>query len=204
MSLVVWLGKFSSTPPFFLPSSFNNTAHHSARSDRLMRIEASRNQSSSPPKMLKACSDCKMAFYCSDAHWEAVQHFHADEPCIDGHDGLTQCQMNKEIHADIAFANIMAGANAGNFKWAPERVKSWSSVNDISWEGEFSQELAQFFSIPVASVGPWIRSASDALSLPMTILWALENLKEDDAWTRKETLVVHVRRVSLFCLQTFI
>lgn len=207
MSLVVWLGKFLIYPPFFYFSSFNNTAFHSARSDRLMRIEASKNQSSSlPPKMLKACSDCKMTFYCSDAHWEAVQHFHIGEPCTDGHDGLTQCQMNKEIRADIAFANFMAGANAGNFKWAPERVKSsWSSVNDISWEGEFSQELAQFFSIPVASVGPWIRSASDALSLPMSILWALENLNEDDAWTRKETLVIHVRHsVSLFCLQTFI
>lgn len=155
-------------------------------------MEASRNQSSSP-NVLKACSDCKMAFYCSDAHWEAVQHFHAGEPCIDGHDGLSQCQVNQEIRADVAFANFMAGAKAGNFKWAPERVKSsWTSLNAVGWE-EFGQELAQFFSIPVTSVGPWIRGASEALSLPMTILWALENLNEGDAWTCQDTLVVHVR-----------
>lgn len=136
-----------------------------------------------------------MAFYCSDAHWEAVQHFHAGEPCIDGHDGLSQCQVNQEIRVDIAFANIMAGAEAGSFKWAPERVKSsWTSLNStIGWEDEYSQELAQFFSIPVTSVGPWIRGASEALSLPMSILWALENLNENDAWTRQDTLLIHVR-----------
>ena len=158
-----------------------------------MRMEASKNQSSSP-NILKACSDCKMTFYCSDEHWKAVQHLHAGKPCIDGHDGLSQCQVNQEIRADINFANIMAGAKAGNFKWAPERVKpSWTSLNDIGWEEEFGQELAQSFSIPLASVGPWIRGASEALSLPMSILWALENLNEDDAWTRQDTLVVHVR-----------
>ena len=158
-----------------------------------MRMEASRNQSSSP-NTLKSCSDCEMAFYCSDAHWEAVRHFHAGEPCVDGHDGLSQCQVNQEIRADISFGNLMAGAKAGNFKWAPERVKSsWTSLNTIGWEDEFGQELAQFFSIPVTSIGPWIRGASEALSLPMSILWALENLNDDDAWTRQDTLVVHVR-----------
>lgn len=135
-----------------------------------------------------------MAFYCSDAHWEAVQHFHAGEPCIDGHDGLSQCQVNQEIRADISFANFMAGAKAGKFKWAPERVKSsWTSLNGVGWEEEFGQELSETFSIPVTSLGPWIRGASEALSLPMSILWALENLNEDDAWTRQDTLVVHVR-----------
>ena len=161
-----------------------------------MRMEASRKKSSSSPNTLKACSDCKLAFYCSDAHWEAIKHFHAGEPCIDGHDGLTQCQVNQEIRADISFANFMAGAKAGNFKWAPERVKSsWTSLNGIGWEEEFGQELAEFFSIPITSIGPWIRGASEALSLPMSILWALENLNEDDAWTRQDTLVVHVRLV---------
>ena len=136
-----------------------------------------------------------MAFYCSDSHWEAVQHFHAGEPCIDGHDGLSQCQVNQEIRADISFGNFMAGAKAGSFKWAPERVKSsWTSLNAIGWEDEFGQELVQFFSIPEdINVGPFLRGASEALSLPMSILWALENLNEDDAWTRKDTLVVHVR-----------
>ena len=146
-----------------------------------------------------------MVFYCSDAHWEAVQHFHAGEACIDGHDGLTQCQVNQEVRADIVFANIMAGAKAGNFKWAPERVKSsWTSLAGIGWEQEFGQELAQFFSIPVTSVGPWIRAASEALSLPMSILWALENLKDNDAWTRQDTLVIHVRLDVYYYYYTFL
>jgi mitochondrial splicing suppressor protein 51 len=154
-------------------------------------MEAAMNQSS--PNTLKACSACNTAFYCSDAHWDAVRHFHDGEPCEDGHDGLSQCQVNQEIRADVIFANFMAGAKAGNFKWAPERVKSnWTSLKDINWEEEFGQELAQHFSIPVSSVGPWIRGASEGLSMPMSVLWALENLNEDDSWTHQDTLTIHV------------
>jgi splicing suppressor protein 51 len=71
----------------------------------------------------------------------------------------------------------------------------WTSLGGIAdWKGEFCEELAGFFSIPVSlSAGAWIRAASDGLSMPMTILWGLENLNTDDEWTRKHTLVVHVR-----------
>jgi mitochondrial splicing suppressor protein 51 len=167
--------------------------HRSARTDRLMRMETIVNQSSLSPNTLKACSACKMAFYCSDAHWEAVRQFHDGQPCEDGHDDLSQCQVNKEVRGDIFFANLMAGAKAGSFKWAPERVKpAWTSLRGINWVDEFGQELAEHFSIPVSAIGPWIRAASDGLSMPMSILWALENLNEDDAWTRKGTLTIHV------------
>jgi splicing suppressor protein 51 len=156
-------------------------------------MEASRDRSSSSPNTLKACPDCKTAFYCSNAHWDAVRHFHAGEPCEDGRNGLSQCQVNQEIRADVAFANFMVGAKAENFKWAPERVKAkWTSLKGINWEEEFGQELAQHFSILASSLGPFIRGASEGLSMPMSILWALENLNEDDSWTRQDTLIIHV------------
>lgn len=161
-----------------------------------MRIEATSEKSGSSStttaKTLKSCSDCRMAFYCSDSHWEAVQHMHAGEPCEDGHDGLSQCQLNQEVRVDIKFAVIM-GAKTDEFKWAPERVKpGWTSLQNISWEGEFGPDLAQQFHIPVSAVGSWIRAASKSLSMPMTALWALENINKDDAWTLQDTLTIHV------------
>jgi splicing suppressor protein 51 len=170
----------------------------SGRSDRLMRIEAASEESASSStatvKNLKSCPDCRMAFYCSDTHWSAVQHEHAGEPCEDSHEGLSQCQLNQEIRVDVNFANITAGAKAGEFHWAPERVKpAWTSLRNISWEDEFGPDLARQFRIPVSSVGSWIRAASKSLSMPMTALWALENLKKDDAWTHQDTLTIHVQ-----------
>lgn len=38
-----------------------------------------------------------------------------------------------------------------------------------------------------------VREASIGLSMPMSILWALENMNEGDEWTRRDTLTVHVR-----------
>ncbi|KAF8060173.1 hypothetical protein FPV67DRAFT_333871 [Lyophyllum atratum] len=157
-----------------------------ARTDRIMRMEGKDNT-------LKACHACKMAFYCSTPHWDAVQHKHAGEPCQDGHDGLTQCHINQEIRLDVAFGNVMLGANSGQFKWAPERVKpSWHSLKEANWESEFSSGLIKEFGISREAVGPFVRAASDGLSMPMTILHALETLNKDDAWTRKETLTIHL------------
>ncbi|GLB44346.1 putative zinc finger mynd domain-containing protein 17 [Lyophyllum shimeji] len=164
-----------------------------ARTDRVIRMEAVENGSTSTPNTLKACHACKMAFYCSDHHWDAVQHKHAGEPAEDGHDGLTQCHMNQEIRQDIAFASIMEAAKMGQFKWAPERVKpSWASLKDTNWEAEFASRLVQDFGISTEAAGPFLRASSEALSMPMTILWALENLNLDDSWTRKETLIIHL------------
>jgi hypothetical protein len=38
-----------------------------------------------------------------------------------------------------------------------------------------------------------ITAASDTLSMAMTILYGLGKLNDDDGWTRKQTLTVHVR-----------
>ncbi|KAF9468454.1 hypothetical protein BDZ94DRAFT_1246823 [Collybia nuda] len=178
------------------------------RSDRIMRIEAASEdaETTTTPKILKSCSDCKMAFYCSDSHWEAVQHKHAGEPSEDGRDGLSQCQLNQEIRVDVKFALIM-GSKADEFRWAPERVKSQSaSLKNTSWEDEFGSDLAQQFRIPISAAGSWIRAASKFLSMSMTILWALENLNQDDAWTRQDTLTIHILgayQIEIMNAQTF-
>ncbi|KAF5378487.1 hypothetical protein D9615_007134 [Tricholomella constricta] len=171
------------------------------RTDRVIRMEAAEKGSTSTPSTLTPCRACKMAFYCSPRHWDAVQHKHAGEPCEDGHDGLTQCHMNQEIRMDVAFANIMAppaaAAGRGEFSWAPERVKpSWvslkASASASNWQSAFGSGLVREFGISEDAVAPFLRAASNGLSMPMTILWALDLLNEDEAWTRKDTPTIHL------------
>lgn len=141
-----------------------------------------------------------MAFYCSIDHWEAGKHDHTREPCEDGHDGLTQCQMHQEIRADIGFSEVLVGLESpsGSFQWAPERVKpAWESLSGGSWWGEFEADLVRLLDFPRPAVPAILRAASDGLSMPMTILSALENLNRDDQWTRRNTLTIHVSPIAV-------
>ena len=166
----------------------------SGRSDLLLRLTAASQGSLQQPLSLQPCPDCLLSFYCCQAHWEAVKGYHHG---IHSHEGLSQCAMNTLCLGDARFAQVMGGANQGEFKWAPERTKPvWTSLKNIDWS-YFQEELN------VASTGlaePFLelmmRGATEGLSMPMTILWALENLNSDDAWTRKHTLNIHVSRGS--------
>ncbi|KAF8055228.1 hypothetical protein FPV67DRAFT_872407 [Lyophyllum atratum] len=162
------------------------------RTDRDIRTEAATTGSGSTPPTLKACQACKLAFYCCTRHWDAVQHKHAGEPCEDGHDGLTQCQMNQELRLDEGFATTQTEAQALS-RWAPARVlPRWMPLGATNWEAEYSSWLTLEFRLLGKAVAPFLQAASDALSMPMTILNALEILNPDDAWTRKETLTIHI------------
>lgn len=167
-------------------------------------MESEKKQSTAAPNTLKSCPGCGLAFYCSEHHWDVVKTIHAADPCEDGHDGLSQCQINQEIRADIAFAQIMDEAKAGEFHWAPERVKpAWTSLKNLSWEDEFGSDLAKQFRIPVSAVSPWMRAASNGLSMPMTILWALEHLNKDDSWTCQNKITIHVTSYFLRSLNCY-
>ncbi|KAG6844793.1 hypothetical protein H0H87_003722 [Tephrocybe sp. NHM501043] len=164
------------------------------RTERILRVEAaSLKGSTSAPVTLKACNACRMAFYCSQSHWDAVQHQHTEEACEDGHDDLPQCHMNQEILQDVAFASIMAKASPNEFSWAPERLKpSWESLKGTNWYTEYATGIAEVFGISGEASSTFVRAASLGLSMPMTILWALEHISPDNGWTCKEELTIHV------------
>ncbi|KAJ7839648.1 hypothetical protein B0H13DRAFT_2101891 [Mycena leptocephala] len=165
------------------------------RTDQLIRMEAAKNGTSDKPKQLVPCPQCNLSFCCSPAHWEAARALHHG-PCEDAHDGLSHCEMNREVRADIKFEEVMASAHdpSGQFMWASERLKPvWASLTGMSWEGEFGDLMRQSVGVPASRpMGPWIRAASDNLTMAMTILYGLEKLNDDDAWTRKHTLTVHI------------
>ncbi|KAH0579517.1 hypothetical protein H2248_002371 [Termitomyces sp. 'cryptogamus'] len=163
------------------------------RSDHMLRAEAANSQGSDPsPIYLKACCICNLAFYCSESHWDAVRHHHAEEACEDGHDGLTQCQMNIEVVQDIKLTKESTMNKSMGF-WALERIKSsWESLQNTSWEDEFLSEIAQKYGGSTETARSRVRFASVGLSMPMTILWALEHLNPDALWTQSETLTIHI------------
>jgi len=121
---------------------------------------------------------------------------HQNEPCQDGRDGLSQCAMNKFCVEDVRFSEFMAGANRGEFQWAPERtLPEFKKLRSAGWNEEFMPNVARDFG-RIPSMTPLLdcvlRGATESLSMPMTILFALENLHSNDSWTKMDTLDIHV------------
>ncbi|KAJ7474413.1 hypothetical protein B0H11DRAFT_2035296 [Mycena galericulata] len=164
------------------------------RTDQLIRMEdAAKGMTAQNSRRLIPCPQCNVSFYCSQAHLDIARTLHHG-PCDDapqGHEGLSQCEMHREEDAHTKFE--AAHPSSRRFKWSPPRVQdAWTSVAGSSWEGEFDVWMDQSFlvSTPVA---PWIRAASDDLSMIMTILYGLEKLNGSDVeWTRKHTLTIHI------------
>lgn len=168
----------------------------SGRSDAIFRIEASLRKREPQSSGLKPCPDCLFSSYCCEEHWDAVKEKHKQAPCRDGRDNLSQCDMNKLYVEDIRFATVMSGANAGEFKWAPERtLRAWKSLRGVGWS-DFVNDVEKRFG-GLDGIRPMmaalLRGTTEGLSMPMTILWALENMNSDDEWTKKKTLNIHVR-----------
>jgi hypothetical protein len=134
--------------------------------------------------------------------------------------------MNQQLRTDVNLRNALLSPNAPSepdapqgaeglpFRWAPERtLAQWRSVSPsdsdgeeaaTAWEKEFGEDLKAFIGLPDdRSVWPFLRSASDALCMPMTILWALEKLNDGEEWTRQQTLTVHVSTGLNFTVASF-
>ena len=160
---------------------------HSGRSETVLRIQASLRGATTPPTLLQPCPDCQLTFYCSEAHKNLMIHEHQSSTDFGGQ---SQCALNQITFQDTKFAHLMSGANRGEFKWAPERTKpTWTSLKGLDWN-DFRADVE--LSWPPEIRAQVLRSATEGLSMPMTILWALENLNDNDSWTRKEILNIQV------------
>ncbi|KAF7378239.1 MYND-type domain-containing protein [Mycena sanguinolenta] len=166
------------------------------RTDMAMQMEANVQGKGTVPQRLTPCKHCELSFFCL-AHHAAAHELHCG-PCEDLHDDLSQCQMNKLIREHESF-KVMAKEcslldNNQKLRWVPARVhSSWISLDGLSWEGEFIGELWNSFNMLVPlSITPLLAAVSDIYTMPMTILCGLSKLNDDDLWTRKQTLTVHV------------
>ncbi|KAJ7064326.1 hypothetical protein C8F01DRAFT_1130998 [Mycena amicta] len=190
------------------------------RTDQLIRVvfaaksRASGGASSSQnskPRQLIPCPECNASFCCSQEHWAAARALHI-APCPDSpdqsEDMLSQCEINRLARGDAILEAALAEAHdsSGVYRWAPERTKeSWESVvvsssrgkekgSRTRWEEEIAEDLRKAVAVPSERpMGPWVRMASNSLTMPMSILWALETLNGSNKdWTKKHTLTIHI------------
>ncbi|KAJ3505204.1 hypothetical protein NMY22_g17664 [Coprinellus aureogranulatus] len=171
--------------------------------DRMLRMQA-KEQRNGPAAQLQTCADCHTTFFCSTRHWALVMNTHSNAPCAILDNNMSQCRINRQIREDIRLAKWLADAKAsfgdpanqgGNLRWAPERTMGgWRSVSGKTWEEEFLEDLIKDHPLAQGPLTtPFVRVASDGLTLPMTILYALEKLARDDlAFTNKEVIRIHV------------
>ncbi|TFK27227.1 hypothetical protein FA15DRAFT_217835 [Coprinopsis marcescibilis] len=145
---------------------------------------------------LQKCLNHNTAFFCSSEHQALVKNTHTglivQTTCGD----LTQCEANQQARRDVLITSLHPG-----MVWAPERVKSrWSSIIGRTWEEEFLSEIARGLGVPAkAEISvSFLRVASQHLSVPMTILSALDQLNGPDlSWTEKNQLRIHVGLLSM-------
>jgi len=141
-----------------------------------------------------------MTFYCSDEHWQIVKDRHTILPCTDSIGGFSQCQLNQWLRENEAFSiqtsNDPNPVGPGPFRWFPTMIKTlWTPLKDHHWfnlKGPYLTEMKPA-ATDIKDADVRFRAASEALSIPMTILYALEMLNEDISWTKNGTLHLHVR-----------
>ncbi|GJE95284.1 zinc finger MYND domain-containing protein [Phanerochaete sordida] len=152
------------------------------------RTEEDVHAGGGPNEPLTPCANCKLSFYCSDAHRVFAEPAHTAPDAAYG--GRSQCDVNRTIRGDALLRGAVEGP-AGPVRWAPDRVlPRWAPLSG-DWESEYMSELVQA-GLPPPARAPLLRAASDGLVLPLTILWALERLNEGDEWTRRREMTVHI------------
>ncbi|KDQ11974.1 hypothetical protein BOTBODRAFT_135118 [Botryobasidium botryosum FD-172 SS1] len=151
------------------------------RTDQLLRMEKKTAQ-------LQLCPECKLSFFCSGSHRDFAMPNHKKV----GPEGVSQCGANQMIREDDHFKRS-AGPDAPDFAWAPSRVVSeWTSLGDSSWTTEYTPILAEEAGLPESALPGILRVATEGLTMPLTILLALEKLARTPEWFKQETLVIHV------------
>lgn len=127
-----------------------------------------------------------------DAHRAFAQDTHENDPDPDAASGLSQCAINRTVREDALVRGAVQD-DEGPLRWAPERtLPRWTPLAGKTWDSEFREELQRSVPLPPHALAPFLRFASDGLAWPMTIMWGLERLNEGDAWTKKNTLTIHV------------
>ncbi|KAJ7501101.1 hypothetical protein B0H11DRAFT_2275425 [Mycena galericulata] len=171
------------------------------RTRQQTRLEASVNPSL-PLKLLIPCSDCQLSFACED-HWPHVRWEHTQAKCEGGPDGLSQCVLNRELlENEECFSKMLRmpellllyGQAHMTYRWvAPRTETSWKALEGVTWNDRFRSQLEAEFPLARGSASAvWMRLMSDALSMPMTALYVLEQFNVDRDWSTKSVLTIHV------------
>ncbi|KAG2006068.1 hypothetical protein CC2G_002416 [Coprinopsis cinerea AmutBmut pab1-1] len=166
-----------------------------ARQSQLPGASNQGNTGSGAASFLEPCPTCRTTFFCSREHQKLAQQFHNGVKTSTACGNLTQCQANQLIREDVRLSSALKDAPRGLLVWAPERTKTqWESFKGSTWKQEFLAEVQKGIPLPRGmTIASFLHTFSEGLSIPMTILHALDTLNgENTDWTRKHKLVIHV------------
>ncbi|KAJ7464192.1 hypothetical protein FB451DRAFT_1403552 [Mycena latifolia] len=165
------------------------------RTDVVLRAEASiAEESSQLVSGLTPCSLCKMAFCCSDGHWDIVRPRH-QQPSEAFPGGLSQCEINRQSYADAAFQTVLSAPHAQPLMWRfIPRQSAWTSLKDRDWETTIGSDVrrAADDTVGAANADACLRLVSSMGTIALTIMYALEHLNIFTAWTEKPMLTIHM------------
>ncbi|KAJ7085970.1 hypothetical protein C8R43DRAFT_965137 [Mycena crocata] len=151
---------------------------------------------------LVPCQNCLLSFACRN-HWEIASIAHTEMMCEGGYDGLSQCALNGELLEDDEWdSKVIVSPHlyplyssiTNSYRWIPSQIESsWTSIKATTWAETFQSKLeSEFLEARGAASSVWLRRMSEILSMPMTVLYALEILNDNIDWTIKNTLTIHV------------
>lgn len=150
-----------------------------------------------PVKTLRECRVCGLAWACSEEHWQAVKHRHRFDVAIGGRDNLPECMLNAQIMSDINVMIRLVQTGRGDQPnvWVSGRPRlSYKSIKGSDWESEIGSEVHNQHQLVRNTLK---RLYTVALSMPFSIMWALEGLNGDDmGWTLKQNMTIHVSLLS--------
>ena len=108
----------------------------------------------------------------SETHRDFARHKHEYAPHPDSTEGLSHCALNQRIRRDLIIREAVgpAGAERGPPAFPFRLMSFWEPLEGRSWVTEYAGTMRG----PPGERGTMLSYASDELSYPLTILWALE------------------------------
>lgn len=151
-----------------------------------------------PSRSIRPCQICGRSFYCCEDHFRAARHSHSEIPYEDGQNNKSQCQINLDIGLD---SFVTRHVKSTIYMYGSLSVKSeWNPLQNLTLEADFFQESLVNSNGEVSDneLGRALfRRDTDTLTLPLTVLFALEKMNAgDNSWTQKNVLSVHVSVLS--------
>ncbi|KAJ7437919.1 hypothetical protein B0H11DRAFT_2106182 [Mycena galericulata] len=165
-----------------------------ARTNMILQTEARMREAESTGAVLTPCERCKMSFGCCDEHWSVARALH-EAPCDDLPGKASQCDMNLEKFADAEYGAVLTKAQEQHFMWRIIQCQTaWSPLADRTWEEVIGSDVASAAAGTAFErhVPACTRRISSVASTAFTILYALEHLNNDTAWTEKSVLTINM------------
>ncbi|KAF7338852.1 Zinc finger mynd domain-containing protein 17 [Mycena sanguinolenta] len=159
-----------------------------ARTDMILRT------ASSAGGILTPCERCNMSFGCCDEHWGVARALH-QAPNDDLPGKVSQCDMNLQKPADVAYDTVLTKEQEKFFMWHAIKAQAvWTPLADRTWEDVIGIDVASGATGTAFEryVPACTRRISSLASTVFTVLYALEHLNPTTAWTEKSQLTINI------------